>query len=149
VFDSGDDIEQKIAEVSPLNFNANHSCDPCLPIIGGASGNEIDNRSDNKGPEPESVTIGKAYGRTYAFIGLERIGGIMVYDLSDPHLPVFVQYINNRNFLAVTNTAAAGDLGPEGVHFVSEDDSPTGVPLVVVANEISGTTSVYELVQTK
>ena len=148
IFDSGDDIEQITAEDFPSNFNANHSCDPCLPIIGGASGNEIDNRSDNKGPEPESVTVGKAYGRTYAFIGLERISGVMVYDVSDPYEPIFVQYINNRNFLAVTNTAAAGDLGPEGIHFISAEDSPTGVPLIAVANEISGTTSVYELVQT-
>lgn len=145
VFDSGDDIEQKVAEVYPLNFNANHSCD--LPCI-ATSGNEIDNRSDNKGPEPESVTVGKAYGRTYAFIGLERIGGVMVYEISDPYEPVFVQYINNRNFFAVTNTAAAGDLGPEGLHFISEADSPTGVPLIAVANEISGTTTLFEFVQT-
>ena len=32
-----------------------------------------------KGPEPENVTVGTVNGRTYAFVGLERIGGVMVY----------------------------------------------------------------------
>lgn len=141
VYDSGDDIEQITAEDYPLNFNANHSS------------NTIDNRSDNKGPEPEAVTIGKAYGRTYAFVGLERIGGIMVYDVSDPYDVQFVQYINNRNFSiapqAGTVNRTVGDLGPEGVIFISEDDSPTGVPLIAVANEISGTTTLFEFVQDK
>lgn len=146
IYDSGDDIEQITAAAYPNNFNANHSCDPCSAV---STGNEPDNRSDNKGPEPEGVTVGKAYGRTYAFIGLERIGGVLVYDVSNPYDVKFVQYINNRNFLAIANTAAAKDLGPEGLHFISEDDSPTGVPLLAVANEVSGTTTIYELAKVR
>lgn len=133
IYDSGDDIEQLTAATYPLNFNASNS------------NNTFDDRSDNKGPEPEGVTTGEAYGRIFAFIVLERIGGVLVYDVSDPFAPQFVQYINNRNFLAAANTAAAGDLGPEGVHFIKEGDSPTGKPLLVVANEVSATTTVYEL----
>jgi len=144
IYDSGDDIEQLTKLAYPDNFNANHSCDlPCT----ATTGNEPDNRSDNKGPEPEGVTVGKAYGRTYAFIGLERMGGVLVYEITDPYDAKFVQYLNNRNFSAVTNTAAALDLGPEGLHFISEEDSPTGIPLLAVANEVSGTTTVYEFVQ--
>lgn len=135
VYDSGDDIEQLTASLYPNNFNAS------------STSNAPDDRSDNKGPEPEAVTVGKAYGRTYAFIGLERIGGILVYDVTDPYDVQFIQYLNNRNFTAAVNTSAAGDLGPEGVHFIAEDDSPTGVPLIAVANEVSGTTTVYEFVQ--
>jgi hypothetical protein len=71
-----------------------------------------------------------------------------VYDLTDPATPRFVQYINNRNFTAATNTAAAGDLGPEGLLFISAANSPTGKPLLVVANEVSGTTTLYEIDQT-
>jgi len=80
---------------------------------------------------------------------LERIGGVMVYEVTNPHAPEFIQYINNRNFLAATNTRAVKDLGPEGLHFISADDSPTGTPLLVVANEISGTTTVYEVAQVR
>ena len=144
IYDSGDDFENITAAAYPLNFNANHSCDlPCIT----STGNEIDNRSDNKGPEPEGVEVGKAYGRTYAFIGLERMGGIMVYDVTNPYEPKFVQYINNRNFMAAANTAAARDLGPEGLRFVPAEDSPNGVPLLIVANEVSGTTTVYRFDQ--
>lgn len=134
IFDSGDDIELLTADIFPNFFNASNT------------NNNRDSRSTSKGPEPEAATVGKAYGRTYAFIGLERIGGILVYDVTDPYEPRFVQYVNNRDFTAPTNSAAAKDLGPEGIHFISEDESPTGVPLIAVANEISGTTSIYEFV---
>ena len=132
IYDSGEDIEQITAAAYPMNFNA------------GNTTNARDDRSDNKGPEPEGVTTGQAFGRNYAFIGLERIGGVLVYDVTNPYAPEFVQYINNRNFMAATDTAAAGDLGPEGLHFIPDNDSPNGLPLLVVANEISGTTTVYE-----
>lgn len=135
IFDSGDDFEQITADIFPNFFNASNT------------NNNRDSRSTSKGPEPEAVSVGKAYGRTYAFIGLERIGGIMVYEITDPYQPRFIQYINNRDFTAATNSAAAKDLGPEGIHFIPEDESPTGVPLIAVANEISGTTSIYEFVR--
>jgi len=137
VYDSGADIEQITAQAFPSFFNA------------GNTNNTRDDRSDNKGPEPEGVTTGFAYGRNYAFIGLERIGGVLVYDIGNPESPKFVQYINNRNFMAATNTAAAGDLGPEGLHFISRRDSPTDTPLLVVANEVSGTTTIYKLARTR
>ncbi|MDQ3711073.1 MAG: choice-of-anchor I family protein [Acidobacteriota bacterium] len=135
LYDSGDDIEQITAQTYPSFFNA------------GNTNNTRDDRSDNKGPEPEGVTVGEAYGRNYAFIGLERIGGVLVYDIGNPESPTFVQYINNRNFMAATNTTAAGDLGPEGLQFISRPDSPTDKPLLVVANEVSGTTTIYEISQ--
>ncbi|MBC7899606.1 MAG: choice-of-anchor I family protein [Saprospiraceae bacterium] len=133
LFDSGDDIEQITALAHPMNFNASNS------------NNTRDDRSDNKGPEPEGVTTGKVCGRNYAFVGLERIGGVLVYELSDPRAPRFVQYINNRNFSAATNTPEALDLGPEGLHFIKRRNSPINSPLLVVANEVSGTTTVYEI----
>ncbi len=145
VFDSGDQIEQVTAAAYPTRFNASND------------NNTLDNRSDDKGPEAEGVTIGNVNGTPYAFIGLERIGGVMVYDISNPAAPVFVQYINNRDFTApatIPNPSdptktianpAAGDLGPEGLVFVSASDSPTGIPLLVVANEISGTVTVFSI----
>jgi hypothetical protein len=137
VYDSGDELEQITARVYPAFFNASNS------------NNTRDDRSDNKGPEPEGIAVGEIGGRNYAFIGLERAGGVIIYDVTNPFLPRFVQYVNNRNFSAPTNTAAAGDLGPEGVLFIPADESPNGGPLLVVANEVSGTTTVYEIVETR
>lgn len=133
VHDSGDEIEVRTAAAFPANFNASNT------------NNELDNRSDDKGPEPEGVTTGKIGSKTYAFIGLERVGGIMVYDVSVPTAPVFQDYLNPRDFTQATNTAAAGDLGPEGLVFISAARSPNGKPLLVVGNEISGTTAIYQV----
>src|SRR5678815_1805137 len=82
VSDSGDELERITAAAYPQNFNATNT------------GNTFDNRSDDKGPEPEGIALGTIDGRPYAFITLERIGGVMVYDVSDPAAPVFVQYLN-------------------------------------------------------
>ena len=133
VFDSADELEWLTALAYPANFNASNTS------------NSFDNRSDDKGPEPEGVVVGKVFGRQYAFIGLERIGGVAVFDVSDPKNPVPVTYANSRNFAGAPNTPAAGDLGPEGIIYISEDDSPNGRPLVVVGNEISGSTTIYEI----
>lgn len=132
VFDSGDDFERITAQAFPDNFNASNS------------NNNFDDRSDNKGPEPEGVTIGKINGQTYAFVGLERIGGVMVYNVSNPETPEFVQYINTRNFQQDPQTNLT-DSGPEGLIFISANDSPNGKPLLVVSNEISNTTNVFEI----
>lgn len=140
VFDSGDDFERITAELFPNNFNSNND-----------ENNSFDSRSDNKGPEPEGVVVGEVDGRTYAFIGLERIGGVMVYDVTDPDESTFVQYINNRNFEVEAQLAdgstnpLVGDLGPEGLTFIAAEDSPSGVPLLVVTNEVSGSTTIYEV----
>jgi 2',3'-cyclic-nucleotide 2'-phosphodiesterase / 3'-nucleotidase / 5'-nucleotidase len=107
--------------------------------------NTVDSRSDDKGPEPEAVTVGTVRGKNYAFVGNERTSNIMVYDLTVPDAPVYTGMFFNRNYSVATNTAEAGDLGPEGMIFVREQDSPTGKPLLIVANEISGTTTVWQI----
>jgi 2',3'-cyclic-nucleotide 2'-phosphodiesterase/3'-nucleotidase/5'-nucleotidase len=135
VFDSGEMFEQITAVLYPDNFNASND------------NNDLDNRSDNKGPEPEGVAIGELNGRVYAFIGLERIGGIMVFDVTDPNNPEYTQYINTRDFGEEPGAGAGGDLGPEGLTFIPAADSPTGNPLLVVAYEVSGSTAVYEISQ--
>jgi hypothetical protein len=107
----------------------------------------FDSRSDAKGPEPEGVVVGKIRGVPYAFVGLERIGGIIVYDLSRPAAPQFVTYFNDRNFDPEANAEAGevGDLGPEGLVFIPRTESPTGEALLVVGNEVSGTTTILEV----
>ncbi len=135
VFDSGDVFEKKLAELYPGNFNASNDK------------NKKDNRSDDKGPEPEGVTVGAIGSKTYAFVGLERMGGIMVYDITDPQNPSFVLYQLDRDFSADPESGKAGDLGPEGLCFVPASSSPSGKDLLLVGNEVSGTTAIYEIIQ--
>jgi 2',3'-cyclic-nucleotide 2'-phosphodiesterase / 3'-nucleotidase / 5'-nucleotidase len=134
VFDSGDELERRTAQLTPGLFNANNG-DPA----------DFDTRSDNKGPEPESVELGVIGGRSYAFVALERAGGgIMVYDITDPAAPTFVQYaLPPGDYTGDPTNAAPDDISPEGLKFVSAADSPTGQPLLLVANEVSGTVAVY------
>jgi DNA-binding beta-propeller fold protein YncE len=134
VFDSGSDFERITAQRYPSNFNASHI------------NNVLDNRSGKKGPEPEYVSGLRNGDAAFAFIGLERIGGIMMYDISKPDSPVFCDYINTRNFSA-GRLIEMGDLGPEGICTVEAQDSPTGTPLVFIANEVSGTVSVFEVLR--
>ncbi len=144
IFDSGDAFEQITAEFLPELFNSDDEL------------NLFDDRSDDKGPEPQAVTIAELFGRTIAFIGLERIGGIISYDITDPFNPFFLDYVNNRDFSVDFNLneegdpdptdeqlAAVGDLGLEGLLFIGANESPNGNPLVVTANETSGTLSVF------
>lgn len=128
IFDSGDQFERILAEKYPAYFNSNHEAVA------------FDDRSDNKGCEPESVAVGKINGRTCAFIALERMGGIMVYDVSTPAAPVFESYLNTRDFKRET-----GDSGPEGVLFIPDEESPNGKPMLIVSYEISGTTRFFEI----
>jgi hypothetical protein len=134
VWDSGDQFEQITASVYPGFFNASNN------------DTALDSRSDNKGPEPEGVTVGRVGPRDYAFIGLERIGTLMVYDVTDPRAPVFVQYLNTRSF-GNDRLPGQDDSGAEGVSFVSAEDSPNGRPLLLVGNEVTQTMAVFEVEQ--
>jgi hypothetical protein len=134
LFDSGADLERIVAQRYPANFNASHD------------ENDAEGRSDAKGPEPEGLTVGQIAGRTFAFIGLERISGIVVYDITNPQNARFVQYINSRDFSRTPgDDPDAGDLGPEGLSFVAAEDSPIDAPLLIVGNEVSGTTAFYRV----
>lgn len=129
VGDTGDMFEQVTAKAQPGAFNANNTSAA------------FDNRSDNKGPEPEGVATGQFLGRPFAFVGLERIGGVMVLDVTNPRSPRFVQWANNRDYAQ----AAATDSGPEIVKYYDAARSPTRRPVVVVSNEISGTVTFYDV----
>ncbi|QDU31658.1 Hemolysin, chromosomal [Anatilimnocola aggregata] len=126
VWDSGDQLERITAQLIPTLFNSNQDSSP----------GSFDTRSDNKGPEPEAVTLGVVGGRTLAFVGLERTGGLAVFDITDPLKPVYVDYM-----------AGGTDFAPEGITFIPAAASPFGLPGVVVANELSNTTSWFSVVQ--
>ncbi len=128
VYDSGSDFERITAKALPEFFNTNND--------------EIayDKRSAAKGPEPETVVTGVIGNTTYAFIALERISGIMVYDLSNPKNPKFNTFISSRDF----SEDVKGDVSPEGLQFIPAETSPTGHALLAATHEVSGTVAVYE-----
>ncbi|WP_379966324.1 choice-of-anchor I family protein [Epilithonimonas sp. UC225_85] len=128
VYDSGDQFERHIAANHPLIFNADNE----------ANGAKV--RSRAKGPEPEGVTLGTIGGQTFAFITLERTGGVMVYNVTDPNNATFTDYKHSR-----MTTAYGGDNGPEGITYITPQNSATGKGYVIVANEISGTLSIFEV----
>lgn len=128
VYDSGDRFERYIAANHPLIFNADNES------------NGTKNRSRAKGPEPEGVALGTIGTQTYAFITLERTGGVMVYNVTDPNNPTFTDYKHSRS-----TSAYGGDNGPEGIIYIAPENTTTGKGYVIIANEISGTLSMYEI----
>jgi hypothetical protein len=149
--DTGDTMEQVTAEATLICDPEAQEEDGYEICSGFNSTNDengsFDDRSDDKGPEPEGVVVGKVRGVTYAFVGLERVGGVMVFDVSEPSMPKYVSYVNNRDFSAsdVEDGGYYGDLGPEGLVFIKPEDSPNGMPLLVVGAEVSGTTTIYQV----
>ena len=124
VYDSGSDFERITAERFPEYFNSSND------EIG------LDNRSAKKGPEPEDVKVGKIGDEVFAFIGLERIGGVMMYNITDPANAEFVDYLNLRDF----SEDVAGDVSPEGMAFI-----PGKKPQLIVGHEVSGTVTVLNI----
>lgn len=124
VYDSGSDIEQRAYSNLPVS------------LLGK---DQVLGRLDNKGPEPESVVVGQVRGKTYAFVALERSSAILMYDLSNPAAPTFVQWLQN------TTDMANGDISPEGLSFVPAAQSPTGNALLLAGHEVTGTLAVWEI----
>jgi len=89
-----------------------------------------DDRSDDKACEPEGLTIGRVGNRDLLFLGLERSDAVLIYDVSNPTKPVFLQFLRT------------GD-APEGVLFIEASKSPSGRSLLVVSSEDDGTIKVF------
>ncbi|MFT4993696.1 MAG: DNA-binding beta-propeller fold protein YncE [Paraglaciecola sp.] len=154
VYDSGDDFGKISAAALGGDFNSAHTK------------NKGDNRSDDKGGEPEAIAVGEINGRTYAFIAQERSGDLFTYDVSNPFQVAFVAHYNNRDFsttfeldddldnpcdpaagMNCDEVAISGDLGPESIKFVDAPDSPNGNALLIIGNEVSGTVTIYQVTE--
>ena len=120
VYDSGNQIGKRTFELNPSHFNADDG--------------EADGRSDDKGAEPEAVTTLKIGNNTLLFVGLERSGGVLVYDITNPTAPTFLRWIFD-----------ASDIAPEGLITIPANESPNGKPLLVVTHEVSNTVAIYEI----
>jgi len=144
-WDSGDEIERMIALHMPQAFNMDSLKSPSR-----------DARSPAKGAEPETVIVATVNGARILFCALERAGGIMSWNISDPAHPKFLLYMNPRDPNAdlsidldkdakPDHVVQAGDIAPEGILFIAPEQSPNGKPLLVVCNEVSGTVTIYEI----
>lgn len=94
VYDSGMDFENAIIQI----------------------GHYPEERSGNKGVEPESVTFDTFGGTPYVFVGAERASVVGVYDITDPAAPVLTQLLPSG-------------IGPEGYVTIPERN------LLISANE--------------
>ncbi|RGE45211.1 alkaline phosphatase [Comamonas testosteroni] len=155
VWDSGSAIEKFIASPEcKLGSKRDIACATYFNT-GHDETARLDARSSAKGPEPEGLTVGQIGDKTFVFVGLERMGGVLVFDITNPKAPKQVDYLNTREnwttaIDATTPPAGAalnalGDLGPEGLHFIAASKSPNGKPLLMVGNEVSGTTTIFQL----
>ena len=137
IYDSGNDIAVRTAFTGFFNWNEDAG--------------SFDDRSDDKGAEPEAITVGDIDGKSYAFVGLERQGGIMMYDITGIIKPKFVGYFNGRNFFGDGTKMTGGDISPESLVFVPADKTPPAYralnnsPLLIGAYELSGSTAVYQI----
>lgn len=133
VWDSGADIERMLAENHEAVFNVDEDT--------------VDGRSDDKGAEPEALTAGLVGDTPYVFVGLERVGGFVIYDATNPTAPVLVTYVDPRNLHGMPDPEEPVDLAPEGMTLIPAARAPGGAALLVVANEVSGTTSIFRLTE--
>lgn len=126
VKDSGS-LEPVLLALDPLTHNMNS----------GLTSN-FDTRSDDKGPEPEALTIGMFGDRRVAFVGMERQNGILAYDITDPTQMLLLGYVNSY---------ADGLVSPESLLFVDAASSPTGAALLLAGYELGdGAIGVYSAV---
>ncbi len=130
VYDSGDGIERAVA-ASDYSEYFNCSNDKT----------SLDGRSKKKGSEPETIVVRSVGGKTYAFVGLERISGVMTFDLTNIKYgeATFKDYTTTRDY----SQDMAGDVAPEGMDFIAASEKTGNKNILAVANENSGTVAFY------
>ena len=141
-FDSGSELESRLGLLMPDHVNSLEST-----IQSG------DQASSSRGPEPKGVAVGKVAELPYAFVSLETMGGVMMYQLNiGDGVPVpgasFTAYASNRFFNASpgTDVCTVGDLGTEDVLYLDKDDTGSGFDAVICANDFTGTLATYGVV---
>ena len=156
VFDSGAQFEAKLAAEYAAHFNtevddtddagdiADLDADGIAYDLIGEDAYffaPVDARSLKKGCEPEALAVASIGEKHFAYIGLEKMGGFFVYDVTDPTAPTMVEYNNDINYSA--KPSEAGDLAPEGMKVFTQDDST----YLAIANELSSTLAIYALAE--
>ncbi len=141
IWDSGellDQIQTKAFGVANINGSHSLSSDKSTMNYVGQD------RSDDKGAEPEGVAIGMVGDRRVAILGLERMTALAIFDITDPGNPVFQEWLQ----MLPTKATPAKDVkhwSPEGIVFVPADKSPSGKALIITSYELSGSLSIHQI----
>ncbi len=124
IWDSGSLIEKKMKQIAPKYFNWNSKKGKV----------KVNARSNSKGSEPENVVVGEVSGKLYAFVALERMSGIIVFELKNGENPQYKAFFMDSQ-----------DRGPEGLLFIPKEKSPIKTPLLVVSYEYGGSLVIYSI----
>lgn len=141
IWDSGRLLEEiQISAFGVSNINGAHSLSADKSVVNYTP----QDRSDDKGSEPEGVAVGTVSGSRIAVLGLERMSALVVFDISAPRAPTLIKWIQ---MLPITSTPAAQATAwsPEGVIFISAENSPNGKPLVISSYELSGSLAIHQI----
>jgi hypothetical protein len=141
IWDSGELLEQlQISALGVSNINGSHSLSADKTTVNYVG----QDRSDDKGSEPEGVAVGKVGNSRLAILGLERMSALVIFDVSTPRTPLVVKWIQ---MMPVTPTpvAQATAWSPEGVIFIPAENSPNGKALFITSYELSGSLSVHQI----
>ncbi len=141
IWDSGELLDQiQTQAFGVANINGSHSLSSDKNTMNYVG----QDRSDDKGAEPEGVAVGMVGDRRIAVLGLERMTALAIFDITDPKKPIFQEWIQ----MLPTKATPAKDVkhwSPEGIVFVPADKSPSGKALIITSYELSGSLSIHQI----
>ena len=141
IWDSADLLDQiQTAAFGVANINGSHSLSSDKATMNYVG----QDRSDDKGSEPEGVAVGMVGDRRIAVLGLERMSALAVFDITQPRIPVFIEWLQ----MLPAKATPAKDVkywSPEGIVFVPADKSPSGKALIITSYELSGSLSIHQI----
>ena len=141
LWDSGELLDQiQITAFGVANINGSHSLSSDKSTMNYVG----QDRSDDKGSEPEGVAVGMVGNTRVAILGLERMTALAVFDITQPRSPVFQEWLQ----MLPAKATPAKDVkhwSPEGIVFVSADKSPSGKALIITSYELSGSISIHQI----
>lgn len=141
IWDSAELLDKiQTAAFGVANINGSHSLSADKATMNYVG----QDRSDDKGAEPEGVAIGVVGNSRIAILGLERMTALAVFDITEPRRPVFIEWLQ----MLPTKATPAKDVkywSPEGIVFVPADKSPSGKALIITSYELSGSLSIHQI----
>ena len=141
IWDSADLLDQiQTQAFGVANINGSHSLSSDKSTMNYVG----QDRSDDKGSEPEGVAVGMVGDRRIAILGLERMTALAIFDITDPGNPIFQEWLQ----MLPTKATPAKDVkhwSPEGIVFVPASKSPSGKALIITSYELSGSLSIHQV----